>query len=183
MARTTTRALILTGLLSLFCSLPSRANTLDAPAVVEADGTGAFSYEAVFTASEFVVIGSTSVYGPPENNVDVGVIIGDCFCPPQGGCFVDPLEEFVIHVAGSLLDPLQNGSVTVGVILCGGPSFQTTTMITFTLPPVPILSEWGMVVLTLLLLVGGSIILGRRSVLAGVSSARSTTDANASSVN
>ena len=42
---------VLSGILLRSCSAPSRADTLDAPVKVFADDTGAFSYDAVFTAS------------------------------------------------------------------------------------------------------------------------------------
>lgn len=188
MAKPTTKTvLVLAGLLLLSCSVPSRANSLDAPAVVEADKTGAFSYDAVFTARDnTVLIAGFTIIGPPANNVDTGTLIADCFCPPSApGCSVDPSSrEFVISVAGSLLDPLQNGTVTIQVDLCGGQTFRVTTTVIPHVQPVPTLSEWGMVVLTLLLLVGITIRFGwLRSVLAGASSARITTDANASRVN
>ncbi len=86
---------------------PARANTLDAPAVVMADKTGAFSYEAVFTAKDPVIIAMYEVCGLPDDNIVFDCSHADCFCPPpdDDGCPFDPGEELVIYVDGSLLNP------------------------------------------------------------------------------
>ncbi len=152
---------ILCGILLLTCSAPSRADTLDAPAKVFADDTGAFSYDAVFTASDPVIIAGFEINGPPANNVNIGIIIADCFCPPTfPGCPVVPAVPFVIPVAGSLLDVSQDGTVTVQVFICDGETFEVKTIITHFSPPVPAVSEWGMASVVLLLLTGLTIKFG-----------------------
>ena len=159
---------VLSGILLLCCSAPARAISLDAPTGVQADPNGAFSYNAKFTAQAPVIIAGFEIAGLPANNVDNGVFIADCFCPPFAtGCPVNPGVPFVIPVSGSLLDPSKDGSVSVAVFLCGGGSFVVnTTILHHTIVPttvpttVPTLSVWGMASLVLVLLAGLTIKFG-----------------------
>lgn len=144
--------------MALSCPGFAAANTLDAPNPVEAAADGSFSYEAVFTASDDVVIQGFTLIGLNEDNVNFGIILADCFCPPGGGCPVAMGEEFLIPVGGSLLDPAQPGLVTVSVQLCTGESFEVETTITpFDGESVPTTSTWGLVVLCLSLAVAGKL--------------------------
>ena len=152
---TSKTVLVLAGLLLLSWPSPSRANTLVAPVVVLADETtGDFSYEAVFTASESLIIASWTLNGPPASNVG-GIIIADCFCPPTApGCPLSINEEQVIFNFGSLIDPSRNGTATVHVDLCDGRQFDVSTIITTSRKKAPAVSEWGIASLGLLLLAG-----------------------------
>ena len=107
----------------------ARAITLDAPVLVVADETGAFSYEAVFTAKEAVIVATWAMF--PEANVVGGGWIADCFCPPpdDDGCPFDTGEELVIPVDGSLRNPLESGTVTVHVGICDSGGLQVTTTV------------------------------------------------------
>ena len=102
-----------------------------------ADKTGAFSYEAVFTAKDPVIIGTYEVCGLPDDNIVLACTHADCFCPPppEFGCPLEPGEELVMHASSSLLNPSENGYVTVHVYLCDGGRFQVTTTV---VPWVPI---------------------------------------------
>ncbi len=160
-------SVVVAGLFLVTCSAPSRAHTFVAPTEVQADATGAFSYNAVFTVSSPVTIVGWTIT-PGSNTLVFGLsaapIVFDCFCGP--GCPAVPGTPFLISVSGSLVNRDQKGTFTVEVLLRDGETFEVTTTIKPFLP-IPALSEWGIVVLTLLLLVGIKIRFGRiRSVLA-----------------
>ena len=130
-------AIALVSVYLLWGVAPARANTLDAPAVVGADKTGAFRYEAVFTAKDPVIIGGYMALGFPADNMRGVSWYADCFCPPPDyiGCPLDPGEELVIPVDGSLVNPSEGGTVTITLSLCSGGHFQVSTTV---VPWVPI---------------------------------------------
>ena len=155
-----------------FLPAASSAQTLDAPATVQAAVDGSFSYQATFTAGP----GGDNIYAyVVENleNTDVGIFFGDLFC-------VSPLaagEQRLIElpqspglIAGSLVDPGLQGTIEVQVdtdcSCCSqtpGSGLQltvTTTILPFP-PPVPTLSRWALGGLCVALLVATSAALRR----------------------
>ncbi len=104
---------------------PARANTLDAPAVVMADKTGAFSYVAVFTAKDPVNSLWYGFYGSRGDNIVGCCSHIDCFC----GCLLAPGEELGMQASGFLLNPSEKGYVRAFVDICSGEDFQVTTTV------------------------------------------------------
>jgi formylglycine-generating enzyme required for sulfatase activity len=94
-----------------------------------ADKTGAFSYVAVFTAKDPVIIGTYEVCAFPGDNIVGCCTHADCFCPPTWGCPLAPGEELVMQASCSLLNPSENGYVRAYVYLCSGERFQVTTTV------------------------------------------------------
>ena len=138
------------------------ANTLDGPAVVEAAADASFEYSVVFTAG---VDGAYLAFWEADGgaNTDFPSIIADAFClfPLEAG------SEIIETFSGSLIDPDQNGSVTVWFVDCSGGNFVLETTILpheFSDSPanVPTGSQWGVLVMTALLLLVAGHALGSR---------------------
>ncbi len=112
----------------LWGAAPARANTLDVPRVVVADKTGAFSYKAVFTVKDPVILAGAGVEWTPEDNIVGQPWHGDCLCHVPG-CDYDAGEEIVLSVYGSLRNPSENGTVRVWFAFCYTESFYATTTV------------------------------------------------------
>ncbi len=103
-------------LVIVFCLGPMAAvgQNYVAPDTVAADQDGFFSFEGEYTVGPDTLLIEYSGHHGIEN-VDGG-IYADCFCLPF--CQVEPNEEVLVYVWGSLLDPELPGSVESFIYFC-----------------------------------------------------------------
>ncbi len=113
--------LVLGGLLAVAVS-SAGAHQLLAPAEVQADASGQFSYEAVLIVSSPVAYGSGEIDG--RDNTDLGWAHFDGFC-----MVVRQPGSYPWTIAGKLADPSHNGSVRYREALCDGWEGEVTTLI------------------------------------------------------
>jgi hypothetical protein len=112
-------------LASLVAVAPLAAHEISAPDVIQADGSGAFTWVITVTITSPIEFAYAEWDG--TDNTDVGVQIADGFCM----VVIEPgTQEFVI--AGNLLDPTEQGSLTYTHAMCDG---WDGTVSTTVLPP------------------------------------------------
>ena len=135
---------LLTSGLALMSPCAVRAG-MQAPAVVQADATGAFEYEWVFPIEQSFLIAGLGW----SNDLNTsGAIHGDCFCDPTY-CTAVVGDTLRWQVFGNLVDPQRNGRARNWVSGCSGEGdFNYTTIVPFTADvgdPVPaaVLRFWS----------------------------------------
>jgi hypothetical protein len=135
------------------------AHTLDIPETVVANVDGSFSFQAVFTAGPGTATVAAASWFGVENVA--GGLVADCFCSP--GCILEEGEELPVFVDGALTDPTAPGLVSVEVAFCeGGTMSAEVQILPFQISPIPTLSQWGLAMVTLLLLATGLLMSRRR---------------------